>query len=569
MHLLSASCVCALLITALLRQVGGFETVIGLYGGTLEIPCNNGTIKPEDVLMIKWKYDKGVGLSGDLLVKQKNQSVSISATDEYKGRVSMAANSSLLLSEAELNDQRTFTCMVVADADIREYPVNVKVYKMPTKLEISDKARELEIGKLTKLGTCVAREANPAANITWLKNNKPLVADGKGISIKASVLVDPVTGLSTTASVLEYSAEKEDTDAQFTCSTQHAVGEEQVSSPVIFTITYSTENIVLQVIAQDPLVEGDNVTLKCVADGNPAPTSFNFHLKGELVKVENADTYTITNVSRNTTGEYKCSLIDNSTMEASKGITVNYLDINLSPTGNIIKSAGETLDLALQIDASGDSKVSWTKDNIKLGTKPNLTKLTYSDSGRYECNVTMGLLSRKAAFELVVEGAPVIRQLSKQRGEDGTHKVLICEAEGSPKPAVSWSINGTSLDESPFVNGKITHKIIVVPTANLTVSCTVSNEFGADTKVINVSSLFEDVRVDKQDQLEDSDQTKMVVGVVVGLLVATVVIGLAYWVYMKKSKQGSWKTGEKENGSSEEEKKLEEKVEENSQKAEV
>lgn len=40
-----------------------------------------------------------------------------------------------------------------------------------------------------------------------------------------------------------------------------------------------TENIALQVIAQEPLVEGDNVTLKCVADGNPAPTSFNFHLK--------------------------------------------------------------------------------------------------------------------------------------------------------------------------------------------------------------------------------------------------------------------------------------------------
>lgn len=75
--------------------------------------------------------------------------------------------------------------------------------------------------------------------------------------------------------------------------------------------------------------------------------------------------------------------------------------------------------------------------------------------------------------------------------------------------------------------------------------------------------------MDKQDQSDDNDQTKLVVGVVVGLLVASMVIGVAYWVYMKKSKQGSWKTGEKENGSSEEEKKLEEKVEENSQKAEV
>ncbi|XP_078102093.1 CD166 antigen homolog A-like isoform X2 [Sander vitreus] len=568
MHLLSASCVCALLITSLLRQVRGLETFIGLYGETLEIPCNNGAVKAEDILITKWKYDKGEGLSGDLLVK-KNQNVLISATDEYKGRVSMAANSSLLLSPARLTDQRTFTCMVVAGADITEFPVNVVIYKTPASLEISDNAQELEIGKLTKLGKCVAKDANPAANITWLKNNTPLVADGKGISIKASVLVDPVTGLSSTSSILEYSAKKEDTDAEFTCSTQHTVGAELVSSPVTLTITYTTENIILQVIAQDPLKEGDNVTLKCVADGNPAPTAFNFHLKEELVKVENADTYTITNVSRNTTGEYKCSLVDDPTMEASKDITVNYLDINLSPSGNIVKSAGEAMDLTLQIDSSGDYKVSWTKDNIKLDKEPKFTKLTYADSGIYECEVTNGALSLKASLELAVQGAPVIRRLSKLRSEDGKHKVLICDVEGSPKPAVSWSINGTSLDESPFLNGKIKHKITVVPSANLTVSCMVSNEFGSDSRTINVSSLFEEVRMDKQDQSDENDQTKLVVGVVVGLLIATIVIGLAYWGYMKKSKQGSWKTGEKENGSSEEEKKLEEKVEENSQKAEV
>ncbi|XP_068441082.1 CD166 antigen homolog isoform X2 [Clinocottus analis] len=559
MHLLSASCVCALFVAALLRQANSLETVIGLYGETVEIPCNNAAINAEDILITKWKYDKGEGLPGDLLVKQKNQNVSISATDEYKGRVSMAANSSLLLSAAKLTDQRTFTCMVVAGADISEYPVNVLIYKTAAGLEISDKAEDLEIGKLTKLGKCVAKDSNPAANITWRKNNTPL-ANGKGISIQASVLVDPVTGLSTTSSVLEYSAEKEDTDAEFSCSTRHAVGSELVSSPATFTITYSTETIVLQVTAQDPLVEGDNVSLKCLADGNPAPTAYNFHLKGELVKVENTDTYTITNVSRDSTGEYKCSLVDDPTMEASKNITVSYLDIKLSHSGtDVKKTAGQALNLTLQIDASAGVKVSWTKDNVKLNKEPTFTKLTYADSGRYECEVTMGLLSQKDFFELAVEGVPVIRRLSKKRGADHGHKVLICEVEGSPKPAVSWSINGTSLDETPFVNGKITHKITVVPTANLSVSCSVSNEFGADSRTINVSSSPSD----------DNDQTKLVVGVVVGLLVATIVIGLAYWVYMKKSKQGSWKTGENEDGSSEEEKKLEEKVEENSQKAEV
>lgn len=42
-----------------------------------------------------------------------------------------------------------------------------------------------------------------------------------------------------------------------------------------------------------------------------------------MVKVENGDTYTITNASRDTTGEYKCSLIDNPALEASEHITVS------------------------------------------------------------------------------------------------------------------------------------------------------------------------------------------------------------------------------------------------------
>lgn len=79
-----------------------------------------------------------------------------------------------------------------------------------------------------------------------------------GISIQTSVLVDPGTGLSTTSSTLEYSAEKEDADAEFTCSTQHPMGAELVSSPVTFTITCesstnSTNNIHLNTLSHQRL----------------------------------------------------------------------------------------------------------------------------------------------------------------------------------------------------------------------------------------------------------------------------------------------------------------------------
>lgn len=44
------------------------------------------------------------------------------------------------------------------------------------------------------------------------------------------------------------------------------------------------------------------------------------------------------------------------------------------------------------------------QDNVKLNKEPNFSKVSYSDSGRYECDVTMGPLAQKASFELVVEG---------------------------------------------------------------------------------------------------------------------------------------------------------------------
>lgn len=45
-----------------------------------------------------------------------------------------------------------------------------------------------------------------------------------------------------------------------------------------------------------------------------------------------------------------------------------------------------------------------SQDKEKLDKEPKFTKVTYSDSGLYECLVTMDGLSRSASFELAVEG---------------------------------------------------------------------------------------------------------------------------------------------------------------------
>lgn len=48
--------------------------------------------------------------------------------------------------------------------------------------------------------------------------------------------------------------------------------------------TDPTEKVSLQVVSQGPFKEGDNVTLKCTADGNPPPSSYIFYMKVNLLR---------------------------------------------------------------------------------------------------------------------------------------------------------------------------------------------------------------------------------------------------------------------------------------------
>lgn len=530
-------------------------TVTALYGETIVVPCNRGSPPLNDLMFIKWKYEKANGSIGDLLVKQDQKEATVQATDGYAQRVSIDEKYNLLISEATLMDQHTFTCMVVSATNLNEYPVSVLVHKKPSALQIMDQAQVLQKDKPTMVGTCVAADANPAASITWQKNGQPLVADDKAVIITTSTKMEPSTRLSTTSSILQYVSSKGDAGAMFTCVSAHELGSDQANVGP-FSVHYPSEKVSLQIESKGPIVEGDNVTLKCHADGNPPPKAFYFHIKDQKTLVENTDSYTLTAIGRDAGGEYKCSLADNEKMEDSQSIVVSYLDLSLNPTGRVVKTVGDTLSVKMEKSASGEAIVSWRKDG-KAVKEPVFTKLTYSDAGVYKCEVTMGGITRHQSFELVVEGKPVITGLTKQRSVDGNHKVLTCEAQGVPEPVFQWSVNGSN-ERSAYINGKATHKITVIPRVNLTVTCFVSNKLGDDAMTINVSSVFNEETEKRDSQDPSDDQAKLIVGVVVGLILAAAVVALIYWLYMKNSRQGSWKTNEKEVGTSEESKKLEE-----------
>ncbi|XDV17223.1 hypothetical protein PO909_023120 [Leuciscus waleckii] len=354
---------------------------------------------------VKWKYD----FDSNILVKHVGQNASFSNDANYKNRVGIKQDFGLVIREVTMADQRTFTCMVVGHNDIFEYPVQLVIYKLPSRPQITNQTTAIAVGKLTKLAQCRTESASPAADITWFKNKTPLLSDGAAIKISTTVNVDKATGLSSTKSELEYTAVKGDIGASFTCQIQHIRSANKDSSPLIFTVNYPTEKLSLQGVSQ--------------ADGNPPPSSYIFYMKGEKKTVENSNTYTLTNVTRESTGEYKCSLVDSEDMSAaSVPITVEYLDVVLSTAGQIFKGLGERFEMSVEVEASGTPQISWRKGNIKLNSPPKFDKLKFSDSGVYECVVSMAGLKKTRTFELIVQGSPVIQKeswcLKREQGPD-------------------------------------------------------------------------------------------------------------------------------------------------------
>ncbi|RVE63877.1 hypothetical protein OJAV_G00140600 [Oryzias javanicus] len=315
--------------------VKGSENITAWYGKTIKVPCNGGNLALNGLVFVKWKYVKDDESPGDLLIKQANDNqVTIQASEDYASRISMDDDYSLHVGQASLSDQKFFTCMAVYLSNLKEYPVYVLVNKKPSSVEIIDKSEALKKDIMTTVGTCIVKDSNPAATISWTKNKSPLKGDEKGVSITPSVKLNPATGLSTSYSTLQYAATKEDAGAVFSCmSTYERVHNETQLEPL--PVHYPSEKVRLDILPKGPIKEGANVTLRCAGDGNPPPNSFFFHKKGEKIRVENSDTLTLTQVSKEDTGLYKCSLPENEKLEASQNITVHYVNLNLSPSGGL------------------------------------------------------------------------------------------------------------------------------------------------------------------------------------------------------------------------------------------
>ncbi|XP_068124553.1 CD166 antigen isoform X1 [Hyperolius riggenbachi] len=561
------------LCAATLRTGFGLHTVSAIYGETISIPC--GQEIKDGLLFGKWKYEKPDGTAVFVAARSAvKKSFSFDNVPEYNNRLTLSENYTLSISDARITDEKRFVCMLITPDNVFEEPTLVKVFKPPTKPEILNGPTFLETGKLSMVGDCVSKDSYPDGNITWYRNGQVLLPVDGVVSIEWWKEKNSTSGLHYMRSTLQYVPTKEDIGAQFSCAVAYYVPDgltTMESESAVFDIYYPTEKVTI--LVQSPkktIKEGDNITLRCIGNGNPPPEEFLFYLPGQEDGIRSSSAYSITDIKRNATGDYKCSLL-NKIMIASTMVTVHYLDLTLTPTGDVTKQVGDSLSVSCIPSASKNVSVTWMK-NQKILTHPSFTNLQYRDSGVYECETSLmevDGLRRKKTLRLTVEGKPRIK-LSKKTNADGKSKTVLYEVDGFPKPEVQCISLGNGLylnktEETMLSNGKYSAKIIISPEENVTIICSAENKLGRESHSLNVSAISIPEPDEPKDRDGDqNDNAKLIVGIVVGLLLAALVAGLAYWIYIKRSSSTSKHVG-KELGNTEENKKLEE----NNHKAEA
>ncbi|XP_075623375.1 CD166 antigen isoform X5 [Balearica regulorum gibbericeps] len=546
---------CLLLAALCLPSALGLYTVNAVYGDTITMPCRLEV--PDGLMFGKWKYEMPNGSPVFIAFRSSTKkNVQYDDVPDYKDRLSLSENYTLSIKNARISDEKRFVCMLVTEDDVSEEPTIVKVFKQPSQPEILHQADFLETEKLQMLGECVARDSYPEGNVTWYKNGRVLQPVEDVVVINLQKIVDKSTGLFTMTSSLQYMPTKEDANAKFSCIVTYygPSGQKTIQSePVVFDVHYPTEKVTIQVLSQSTVKEGDNITLKCSGNGNPPPQEFLFYIPGEAEGIRSSDTYVMADVRRNATGEYKCSLTDKSMM-ASTTITVHYLDLQLTPSGEVTKQIGEALPVSCTISSSRNATVFWIKDNTRMQTSPSFSSLQYQDAGNYICETTLqeveGLKKRKT-LKLIVEGKPQIK-MTKKTNTNKMSKTIVCHVEGFPKPAVQWTVTGSGsiinkTEETKYVNGKFSSKIVIAPEENVTLTCIAENQLERTVTSLNVSAISIPEYDEPEDRNDDNsekvnDQAKLIVGIVVGLLLAALVAGVVYWLYVKKSNDAKGKS---------------------------
>ncbi|KAF5906482.1 B-cell receptor CD22-like, partial [Clarias magur] len=232
------------------------------------------------------------------------QSTDLSTVSGYSGRVEYLGDKqkhvSLRLSEVKKTDEHQYCIRVLGQKSTDKYLFSPGVILSVTDLQLIAPAEVTEGQPVLLICKTTCSLTDPT--FIWYKNSRDLTTK----TIKSKVNLQSVSS--------------EDAGS-YSCAVR---GYEHLPSPArTLRVRYSPKNVSVSISPSGEIVEGSSVTLTCSSDANPPVEIYTWYMG--TTSVGNEKTYTISNISSEDSGEYKCKCSNEIGHQDSSSVTLNVL----------------------------------------------------------------------------------------------------------------------------------------------------------------------------------------------------------------------------------------------------
>uniref|UniRef100_UPI0035900F1F hemicentin-1 n=1 Tax=Myxine glutinosa TaxID=7769 RepID=UPI0035900F1F len=425
--------------------------------------------------------------------------------------LALSLNGSLLkIERAQVLDSGRYTCEASNVAGKTGKNYNVIVWVPPRMILDSGQGSRVTVVEGNVIRLMCESTGVPPPSLTWMKSGIPLSEDQDGrIRILSGGRILHITTATATDSA-DYSCHASNTAGNATKHyTLHVYTRPTLGVNSIGGVTSMTVSI------------GENITLKCHAEGVPLP-ALRWFKDGRLLPPANASRVgfladgvelRLLQIMETDAGRYTCMAI-NLAGQAERTFDVIVhsppsMEANYGGTSNLTVNVGSSVLLECQVTGSPPPVITWLKDNKPLSSHAEARKLLGGrilhfwhskahDAGRYTCVASNQAGSTEKHFNLEVLIPPTIRdseQVMTFRVREGERFDMTCDAQGHPSPTIYWLKDGKSLPaHNHSVGSDYTMKnevrALILPSANVQdtgrYTCIATNTAGNKAKTFNV-----------------------------------------------------------------------------------
>ncbi|XP_048051162.1 sialoadhesin-like [Megalobrama amblycephala] len=334
-------------------------------------------------------------------------------------------NNELLLQSVRREDAGRYSCAVHGHNHISP-AVQINVTYPPRNVSVLiTGSGEIVSGDSVTL--ICSSDSNPPAEISWFKGGT-FVGSGR---------------------IYNISKISSDDSGEYKCRSINEHGE-KYSDAVTLNVMYPPRNVSVLITGSSEIVSGDSVTLICNSDSNP-PAEISWFKGGTFVGTGRI--YSISKISSDDSGEYKCRSINEHGEKHSDAVTLNVMyppksvSVSISPSGEIV--SGDSVTLICSSDSNPPAEISWFKGGKFVGSGRifSISKISSDDSGEYKCrsiNEHGEKYSDAVTLNVMYPPKSVSVSISPS-GEivSGDSVTLNCSSDSNPPPEISWFKGGT------------------------------------------------------------------------------------------------------------------------------